>query len=109
MKLPEDILKNHLNNKTSGDFQETLIFVIRRAKDKKHLEDEMKCSIDDSLKFVFLYSNILNNSGIKLINLLATDADVDCHRWKCKFCKHQVTAMNLRLISGVVGEEGIPF
>ena len=54
----------------------------------------MKSSIDDILKFVFLYHDILKNSGIKLINLLATDADVDCYRWKCKFCEHQVISMS---------------
>ena len=103
LKYPDDILKTHLYNKTSADFQETvtvynpqkrLIFLVRRAKDKKDLEDEMKCSIDDALKFVFLYNDILKNSGIKLINLLVTDTDVDCIRWKCKFCKHQLISMN---------------
>ena len=54
----------------------------------------MKSSIDDTLKFVFLYNDILKNSGIKLINLLATDADVDCYQLKCKFCEHQVILMN---------------
>ena len=54
----------------------------------------MKSSTDDTLKFVFLYNDILKNSGIKLINLLATDADIDCYRWRCKFCKHQVISTN---------------
>ena len=103
LKYHEDIIKNHLYKKTAADFQETvtvynpqkrIIFLIRRAKDKKDLENEMKCSIDDTLKFVFLYSDILKNSGIKLINLVATDADIDCYRWKCKFCEHQVISMH---------------
>ena len=42
---------------------------------------------------MFLYNDILKNSGIKLINLLATDGDVDCYRWRCKFCKHQTISM----------------
>ena len=103
LKYPEDILKNYLHNKTYTDFQETItvynptkkvFFLIRRARNKKELEYEMKSSIDDILKFVFLYNDILKNSGIKLINLLAADADVDCYRWKCKFCERQVISMN---------------
>ena len=104
LKYPEDILKTCLYNERSADFQETvtvynpqkkIIFLIRRAKDMKNLKHDMKFSIDDTLKFVFLYNDILKNSGIKLINLLVTDADVDCYRWECKFCEHQVISMNL--------------
>ena len=103
LKYPEDILTNYLYNRTYPDSQETVtvynpqkrvIFLIRRARKKKDLVHEMKSSNDDILKFVFLYNDILNNSGIKLINLLVVDADVDCCRLKCKFCKHQVISMN---------------
>ena len=103
LKYPDNILNNYLHNKTSVDFQETvivynpwkrLIFLIRVAKLKKDLEHERKSSIDDLLKFVFLYNDILKNSSIKLINLLATDADLDCYQWKCKSCKHQVISIN---------------
>ena len=103
LKYPDNILKSYLNNKSSTDFQEMLtvynpqkrvIFLLRRAIDKKDLEHEMKSSIDDTLKFVFLYNDILKNSGIKLINLLVTDQEVDCYPWKCKFCKHQVISIN---------------
>ena len=103
LKYREDILKNYLFNKTDSDFQETVtvynpqkrvVFLIRRARDEEDLEHEMKSSVDDILKFVFLYNDILKNSGIKLINLLVTDADVECYRWKCKFCEHQVLSMN---------------
>ena len=103
LKYPDDILKSYLYNKEEqADFQETVtvynpqkrvIFLITRAKEKKNLEDEINSSIDITLKFVFLYNDILKNSGIKLINLLATDGDVDFYRWKCKFCKHQVISM----------------
>ena len=72
--------------------QKRVIFLLRRAIDKKDLEYEMKSSCDDTLKFVFLYSDILKNSGIKLINLLVSD--VDSYQWKCKFCKHQVISIN---------------
>ena len=65
-----------------------LIFFIRSAEDKKDLLHEMKSSTDDTLKFVFLYNDVVKNSDIKLINLPAIDADIDCYRWKCKFCKH---------------------
>ena len=101
LKYPDNILKNYLNNKTSADFQETVtvynpqrgvIFLLRRANDMKDLHNEMKSSCDDMLKFVFLYNDILKNSGIKLINLLVSDQDID--QLKCKFCKHQVISMN---------------
>ena len=103
LKYPEEILTNYLCNRAYPDSQETVtvynpqkrvIFIFRRARDDKDLEHEMKSSTDDILKFVFLYNDILNNSGIKLINLLVVDADVHCGRWKCKFCKHQVISMN---------------
>ena len=103
LKYPDNILKNYLNNKTCADFQETVtvynpqkrvIFLLRRATDKKDLEYEMKSSVDDALKFVFLYNDILKDSGIKLINLLITDQDVDFYQWKCKFCKQQVISIN---------------
>ena len=103
LKYHEEILTNYLCNRAYPDSQETVtvynpqkrvIFIFRRARDDKDLEHEMKSSTDDILKFVFLYNNILNNSGIKLINLLVVDADVHCGRWKCKFCKHQVISMN---------------
>ena len=73
LKYPEDIMKIYLHNKTSEDFQETVtvynpqkrvIFLIRRAKDKKDLEDEMKSSIDDTLKFVFLYKDVLKTVAL---------------------------------------------
>ena len=73
LKYPDNVLNNYLNNKTSADFQEMVtvynpqkrvIFLLRRAIDKKYLEYEMKSSCDDTLKFVFLYSDILKNSGI---------------------------------------------
>ena len=103
LKYPDNILKNYLNNKTCADFQETVtvynpqkrvIFLLRRATDKKDLEYEMKSSVDDALKFVFLYNDILKDSGIKLINLLITDQDVDFYQWKWKFCKQQVISIN---------------
>ena len=46
------------------------------------------------LKFAFLYNDVLKHSGIKLINLLVTDAEVACFGWKCEFCKHQVSSMD---------------
>ena len=103
LKYPDNILKNYLNNKTSADFQEMVtvynpqkrvIFLLRRAIDMKDLEKEMKSSCDDALKFVFLYNDVLKNSGIKLINLLVSDQDIDFYQLKCKFCKHQVISMN---------------
>ena len=74
LKYPANIIEKYLYNKTDVDnnkFQETItvynpqkrvIFLIRRAKDKDNLQNEMKSSIDDILKFVFLYNDILKNS-----------------------------------------------
>ena len=104
LNYPENIIENYLHNKTDADnnnFQETVtvynphkrvIFLIRRA--KQNLLNEMKSSIDDILKFVFLYNDALKSSGIKLINLLVTDAEVTCFGWKCEFCKHQVISID---------------
>ena len=104
LNYPENIIENYLHNKTDADnnnFQETVtvynphkrvIFLIRRA--KENLLNEMKSSIDDILKFVFLYNDVLKSSGIKLINLLVTDAEVTCFGWKCEFCKHQVISID---------------
>ena len=106
LKYPANIIEKYLYNKTDVDnnkFQETItvynpqkrvIFLIRRAKDKDNLQNEMKSSIDDILKFVFLYNDILKNSGVKLINLLVTDAKVACFGLQCEFCKHQVISMD---------------
>ena len=99
LKYPEDTLKNYLDNETSADFQETVtvynpqkkvIFLLRRARDNKKLEHEMKCSINDVLKFVLLYNDVLKDSKVKLINLLISDADTNGYQWKCKFCKHHL-------------------
>ena len=106
LKYPANIIEKYLYNKTDVDnnkFQETItvynpqkrvIFLIRRAKDKDNLQNEMKSSIDDVLKFVFLYNDVLKNSGVKLINLLVTDAKVACFGLQCKFCRHQVISMD---------------
>ena len=60
LRYPENIIERYLYNKTCADnnkFQETVtvynpqkrvIFLIRRAKDKENLQNEMKSSIDDN-------------------------------------------------------------
>lgn len=102
LQYREDILKNCLYNELSADFRETVtvynpqkraIFLIRRAKDKKNLEHEMKSSINDILKFVFLYYDVLKKSGVKLINLLVSDSDTNDYQWKCEFWKHHLISI----------------
>ena len=102
LKYPEDTLKNYLYNEIPADFQETVtvynpqkkvIFLLRRARDNKKLEHEMKCSINDVLKFVLLYNDVLKDSRIKLINLLISDADANDYQWKCKFCKNHLISI----------------
>ena len=52
----------------------------------------MKLSASDVIKFMFIYNAVLQKSGVKLINLLVTEKEVD-YKWKCEHCKFQVITM----------------
>ena len=68
---------------------EKVIFLIRKASNE-NLELEIKLSTIDMMNFLLVFHDIVEKSGIKLINLLATDKEVDV---KCKSCKYQVIPM----------------
>ena len=65
---------------------EKVIFLIRKA-NNENLEVDLKLSTIDMMIFLLVFHDILEKSGITLINLLATDKEVDV---KCKSCKCQV-------------------
>ena len=71
---------------------EKVIFLIRRA-NTDNLQNEMKLSTNDVMKFVLLHFDILKNSGIQVINLLVTDKEIDVIPLVCESCKHQVISM----------------
>lgn len=68
---------------------EKVIFLIRKA-NNENLELDIKLSTIDMMNFLLVFHDILENIKIKLINLLATDKEVDVN---CKSCKYQVIPM----------------
>lgn len=68
---------------------EKVIFLIRKA-NNKNLDLDIKLSTIDMMNFLLVFHDIPENVEIKLINLLATDKEVDA---KCKSCKYQVIPM----------------
>ena len=101
-ELPTNILQNDRNQAVAErGLHETIIaynpienviFLIRRAKDK-NLQNEMRLSTNDIMKFLLLYNDVLTKSGVKLINLLVTDDKFDDNQWMCESCKHQIISM----------------
>ena len=95
LKLYENVLKYHLHKVTCEDFHETVfvynptkqIFLLIRIAMDKNLEDEIKLSTNDMMKFVLTFFDVLGKSGVKLINLLVTD---DKSPPPCDSCKHQI-------------------
>ena len=71
---------------------EKVIFLIRKTK-IKDLEDEMKASTIDVMKFVLLHFEILKNSGVRVINLLVTDEEFTDLELGCEACKNQVISI----------------
>ena len=66
---------------------EKVIFLIRIAKDK-NLSREIKLPTNGIIKFLLLYNDVLNKSGVTVINLLVTDEEVDECQGICESCKH---------------------
>ena len=102
-ELPINILENDKNGAAAErSLHETIIayspvekviFLIRKAKDNKNIQNEMKLSTNDITKFLLLYNDVLTKSGVKVINLLVTDDKVDDNQWICEFCKHQIISL----------------
>ena len=101
LRFSESILQNKLYKTAYEDFHETVIvynptkhvvFLIRVAI-SKNLEDEIKLSTNDMMKFVLTFFDILCKSGVKLINLLVTDEGLNSYQLKCGSCKHQIISI----------------
>ena len=101
LMFSESILQNNLYKTICEDFHETvmvynptkqIVFLIRIAIGK-NLEDEIKLSTNDMIKFVFTFFDILDKSGVKLINLIVTDEEFRSYRLKCNSCKHQIISI----------------
>ena len=101
LRFSESVLQNNLYKTAYEDFHETVIvynptkqvvFLIRIAIDK-NLEDEIKLSTNDMMKFVLTFFEVLGKSGVKLINLLVTDEGLSSYELKCDSCKHQIISI----------------
>ena len=69
-----------------------VIFLIRKW-NINNLELGMKLSTKDVMQFELLFHDVLIRSGVKVINLLATDQEVNGFPWKCDSCKYHVIPM----------------
>ena len=99
-KYPVSILKDDYYNTLLEEKDETVlvynpaekvILFIKIAK-TQNLEYEMKLSTSDLIKFMLIYNATLEKSGIKLINLLVTEKELD-YKWTCEKCKFQVITL----------------
>ena len=102
LKLSESSLKNFLYKTTCEDSHETVIvynpskkviFLIRMAIEKD-LEDDIKLSANDMMKFVLTFFDVLGKSGVRLINLLVTGEEPINYQSKCGSCKHQIISID---------------
>ena len=100
-KYPVNILKDDSYSTLLEEKDQTVIvynpakkviLFLKRATKTQNLDYEMKLSTSDLIKFTLIYNAILEKSGIKLINLLVTEKDVE-YEWKCEHCKLQVIKM----------------
>ena len=104
LKFPSSFLKNCCFNSNTEELNgesnkliiaynpaEKVIFLIRRVC-TDDLENEMKLSTNDVMKFVMLHFNVLKSSGVKVINLLVKD-EFDDLSLVCESCRHQVIKM----------------
>ena len=70
---------------------EEVILLIRIASSRtQNLEEQMKVSVHDVTKFVFIYHKFLTESGFNLINLLATNKEHENNSWMCSHYEDQI-------------------
>ena len=69
-----------------------VIFLIRKW-NINNLELGMKLSTKDVMQFKLLFHDVLMRSGVTVINLLATNQEVNGFPWKCDSCKYHVIPM----------------
>ena len=105
----ENVMKsNHLSTPPKDlivvyNQMQNLIFLIRKWS-TKNLELGMRLSTVDIVQFKLLFHDVLIKSGVKLINLLATEEDVSCYPWKCDSCKYHVIPINSLVSSDAFSE-----
>ena len=95
LNYPVNILQNNYFDRPCKEIilvynqVEKLIFLIRKASNR-NLDLDIELSTVDMKIFLLVFHDVLEGSGIKLINLLATDGEVQV---KCESCKYQVIPM----------------
>ena len=105
LKFPENILDNDLYtsdsvvcDKESNNIiiacnpMEGVVFLFR-IDNTENLKDGIKLSTNDAIKFELLNFDVLKGSGVRVINFLVTERNLDQHPLCCEFCKHQVISM----------------
>ena len=95
LNYPVNILQNNYFDRPCKEIilvysqAEKLIFLIRKAS-SKNIDLDIELSTIDMKIFLLVFHDVLERSGIKLINLLATDGEVHV---KCESCRYQVIPM----------------
>ena len=95
LNYPVNILQNNYFDRSCKEIilvysqVEKLIFLIRKA-NNGNLDLDIELSTIDMKIFLLVFHDVLERSGIKLINLLATDGEIHV---KCESCKYQVIPM----------------
>ena len=96
LKFPENVLQNYLY-KTSEDSHETVfvynavfqVILLIRLAVGENIENEVRLSTNDMMKFTLTFHDVLSKSGVKLINLLVAGEEVNFQS-NCESCKHQI-------------------
>ena len=105
LKFPENVLENDLYtldpevyDKESNNIiiacnpMERVVFLFR-IDNTDNLKDGIKLSTNDAIKFELLNFDVLKGSGVRVINFLVTEKNLDEHPLCCEYCKHQVISM----------------
>ena len=71
---------------------EGVVFLFR-IDNTENLKDGIKLSTNDAIKFELLNFDVLEGSGVRVINFLVTERNLDQNPLGCEFCKHQVISM----------------
>ena len=96
LKFPENVLQNYLY-KTSEDSHETVfvynavfqVILLIRLAVGENIENEVRLSTNDMMKFTLTFHDVLSKIGVKLINLLVAGEEVN-YQSNCESCKHQI-------------------
>ena len=101
LKFPENVLQDHVYE-TSYDSHEMVIvynaviqvILLIRIAQGECLENVVKLSTNDMIKFVLAFHDVLDKSGAKLINLVVTEEGVN-YQSKCESCKQQIISIKI--------------